>query len=58
MKAIATAKFEIDVSDWSKDEGLTNKQRIKQIQTDLEDFSVFMLHFTYENFKDIKVTII
>lgn len=57
MKAIVTTTFEIDVTDWSKDEGLTKNQRIEKIKEDLHDFSVFMPHFEYENFKDVTVKI-
>lgn len=57
MKAIVKATFEIDVTDWSKDEGKTKAQRIKAIKEDLSDFSVFMPNFEYSNFKDVEVII-
>jgi len=57
MKAIVKAIFEINVSDWNKDENLTKKQRIKRIKEDLSDFSIFMSHFDYENFKKVDVKI-
>lgn len=55
MKALVTATFEIDVTDWNKGEGLSLAQRKKKIEEDLEDFSVFMPHFDYEKFRKVEV---
>lgn len=42
MKATFTATFEVDVTDWFQGEGMTKKQRIKKIEENLEDYSIFM----------------
>jgi len=57
MKAIITTKFEINVDDWYEDEGLTKKEKIVKLKEELSDFSVFMLHFEYDNLKDVDVKI-
>ncbi len=57
MKAIVTATFEIDVTDWYSDEGLSIDRKTRLLKDDLEDFSVFMPHFEYKNFKDVKIVL-
>jgi len=57
MKAIIKPTYEIDVSEWYEDEGLTNKEKIEQLKEDLSDFSVFMLHCDYQALKDVEVDI-
>ena len=56
MKAIVTAVFEIDVSEWFADEGLTKKQRLKRIEEELADYSVLMENADYKNFSYSEVT--
>jgi len=58
MKAIVTAKFEFDVTDWYEDEKLTLKQKEKQLKEDLSDFSVFMPLAEYNTLKDVNVDVI
>jgi hypothetical protein len=57
MKAIIKPTFVIDVTDWLKNEKLTKKQKIAFLKEELSDFSLFMVHATYERFKDVKVEI-
>lgn len=57
MKAVIKTRFEIDVSDWYGDERLTKKEKVQKLEEDLSDYSVFMLHFTYESLKDVDVFI-
>ena len=57
MKAMVTVQFEVECSDWYEGERFTREQRKKKIKEDLEDYSCFMIHLTYENFKDVEVEI-
>ena len=57
MKAIVTASFEIDVTDWYKGERLTKKEKFEKVKEELADFSVFMPLAEYSNFKDVEVVI-
>lgn len=57
MKAVFKPTFEIDVTDWFKDERLTKVEKIERLKEELSDYSVFMLHAQYEALKDIEVAV-
>lgn len=58
MKVIVRPTFEIEVSDWYEGERLTEEEKIIKLKEELSDFSVFMLHFDYENLQDVDVEVI
>lgn len=57
MKAMITAKFEIDVSDWNTDENLSVKENKEKIIEDLSDYSVFMPMCDYKKLKSVEVVL-
>ena len=57
MKALVTATFEIDVTDWYEDERLTKTEKTERLKEELSDFSVFMPLFEYRDLKDVEVKV-
>ena len=52
MTAEITAVFEIDVTDWIKEDGQ------KHVVEELHDFSVFIPMFEYSAFKKVSIKIL
>ena len=57
MKALITASFEIDVTDWYEGERLTKTEKFNKVKEELADYSVFMPLAKYEHLKDVNVEI-
>lgn len=55
MYAYVTPTFKIDVRDWFVYEGMPEDERVRRIQEDLQDYSVFMPKAEYQALQDVKV---